>query len=263
MIKVSLIGCGNIGTELACFIAKDKRFALKYVVDVNQENVANLLSKIKSRAKGASMEKAIAASDLIIEAANKDVVKELLHCKEIDRKGKMLLVMSTGGLTENFSALQKLKHLEVYVPAGAIAGIDAIKACAGKIDSLQLRTTKPAYSLQGSPYMKKHKVNMEAITGNEKIFDGRLKEAVKGFPQNINVAASLFLATHFPKIQVQIFADPQTKVNTHEIVCEGSFGTIRTVTENKPSSNPKTSYLAILSAESVLDSLAGKIKIGS
>jgi aspartate dehydrogenase len=263
MIKVSLIGCGNIGTELAAFIDKDKRFALKYVVDVNQENISNLLLKIKSKAKAASMEKAIAGSDLIIEAANKDVVKELLHCKEIDRKGKMLLVMSTGGLTENFSALQKLKHVEVHVPAGAIAGIDAIKACAGKIESLQLRTTKPAYSLQSAPYVKAHKVNVETLQEKEKIFEGSLKEAVKGFPQNINVAASLFLATRFKKMKVQIYADPQAKVNTHEITCEGSFGTIRTVTENKPSQNPKTSYLAILSAESVLDNLAGKVKIGN
>lgn len=262
MITVSLIGCGQIGTELARFIDKDKRFALKYIVDVNEQNIENLLSKIKSKPKAFALDKAL-ASDLIIEAANKDVVKELLHQKNIDRKGKMLLVMSTGGLTENFSALEKLKHLEVHVPAGAIAGMDAIKACAGKIKSLQLKTTKPPYSLQSAPYVKQNKINVEGIHGSEKIFDGTLKEAIKGFPQNINVAASLFLASHFPKMRIQIYADSESKVNTHEIICEGDFGTVRTVTENKPSANPKTSYLAILSAISVLENTAGKIKVGN
>src|SRR3569832_136878 len=253
MIKVSLIGCGNIGTELARFIDKDERFAMKALVDVNVTNVKNLLLKIKSRPKVVSMELAVASADLIIEAANKDVVKQLLQGSGIDKKGKMLLIMSAGGLTENFSTLQKLKNVEVHVPPGAIAGIDAIKACAGKIQSMELKTTKPAYSLQSAPYVMKYKIDVAGIQGKEKIFEGSLKQAVKGFPQNINVAASLFLATHFPKMRVQIFVDSETKKKTHEISCEGSFGNIRTVTENKPNNNPKTSYLAILSAESVLD----------
>jgi aspartate dehydrogenase len=263
MIKVSLIGCGNIGTELARFLDKDKRFSLKCISDINKSNSKALLSGIKSRPKIVSIKEAIIQGDLIIEAANKEVVKEILKYKGADKKGKALLVMSTGGLTENYSSLQRLKYLEVHIPAGAIAGIDAIKSCSGKINYLSLSTTKPSYSLTSAPFVIKNKIDVNGLKQKRKIFDGNLREAINGFPQNINVAASLFLASHFRKVRIQIFADPITKFNTHEIICRGNFGEIHTITENRPCINPKTSYLAILSATSVLDNIVSKIKIGN
>ena len=263
MIHVAIIGCGNIGTELAYFIDKDKRFVLKSVTDINPDNINSLLSKIKSHPRIVSIHQAIQSADLIIEAANKNVVNELLKSKDIDKPNKKLMIMSTGGLIKNLIALNKLKFLEVHIPSGAIAGLDAIKSCAGKIKSLEIKTTKPAVSLQNTPFVKKNKIAIDNVSRKKKIFDGNFKEAVKGFPQNINVAASIFLASKFHKIRVQIYVDPGTKFNTHEILCKGDFGTILTLTQNRPSKNPKTSYLAILSGIGTVKSIADKIKIGS
>jgi aspartate dehydrogenase len=263
MLTVSIIGCGNIGTELACFLDTDKRFLLSTVSDVSTNNIQTLLSKIKKRPKAVSIPVAIRKSDLIIEAANKDVVKKLLSNSALDKEGKKLLVLSTGGLTENLLALSRLKYCEVYVPGGAIAGLDAIKACAGSIQLLLLKTTKPAASLQSAPYVKKNKIVVASLRGKTKIFEGSLKEAIIGFPQNINVAASLYLASEFDDLRIQIIADQKTKFNTHEIKCMGSFGSINTITRNKPSKNPRTSYLAILSAIATLKSIASNIKIAN
>ena len=95
------------------------------------------------------------------------------------------------------------------------------------------------------------------------IFEGNLSDAVNGFPQNINVAATLFLASRFEDIKVKIIADPNTKYNTHEIKATGDFGIIKSVTQNLPSKNPKTSYLALLSAIQAIKSLKNNVKIGS
>jgi aspartate dehydrogenase len=263
MLTVSIIGCGNIGSELAYFLDTDKRFTLSAVNDVNDGSLQTLLSKIKSKPRIVSLHEAISKSDLIIEAANKEVVKELLNSAALDRAGKKLLVLSTAGLTENFSELPKLKHCKVYVPEGAIAGLNAIKACAGNIHSLELKTTKPAASLQNAPFIKKNKMALADLKQKTKIFEGSLKEAIQGFPQNINVAAGLYLASQFDDLKIQIIADPKTKFNTHEVKCKGSFGTINTITKNHPSKNPRTSYLAILSAIATLKGIAGNIKIAN
>ncbi|MBU0762834.1 MAG: DUF108 domain-containing protein, partial [Candidatus Altiarchaeota archaeon] len=54
-----------------------------------------------------------------------------------------------------------------------------------------------------------------------------------------------------------------TKTNTHEILATGSFGEITAKTENKPSpKNPKTSYLAILSAIATLKKATENVKKG-
>jgi Predicted dinucleotide-utilizing enzyme len=48
---------------------------------------------------------------------------------------------------------------------------------------------------------------------------------------------------------VTIIADPEETNNVHQIEAEGSAGRIQTTVQNVPSpTNPKTSYLAALSA---------------
>ena len=172
------------------------------------------------------------------------------------------MVISTGGLISKTNLLKKIQGCEIFIPSGAIAGLDALKAVASKIDSLELITTKPPAGLQESPYVKTRKLNMISIKKKITIFEGNVFDAVINFPQNINVAASLFLATNFKNIRVSIVADPNTTTNSHEIICKGKFGSIHTITNNFPSPNPKTSYLALLSAQSLLINIDNPIKIG-
>ena len=77
------------------------------------------------------------------------------------------------------------------------------------------------------------------------------------------MAATLFLASKFEKIKIKIAADPDTKFNTHEIEAVGDFGIIKTSTQNLPSKNPKTSYLALMSAIQTIKNLKNNIKAGN
>ena len=67
------------------------------------------------------------------------------------------------------------------------------------------------------------------------------------------------------KTQVIIIADPNAKTNRHEIIAVGSFGEIEISVNNVLSpSNPKTSYLAVLSAIECLRSVCDdQLNIGS
>ena len=82
----------------------------------------------------------------------------------------------------------------------------------------------------------------------------------------MNVAVSVALAgIGLVKTQVKIVADPTLSVNKHEIVGEGTFGKIQIVVQNIPSpSNPRTSYLASLSAIECLRGLCNEnFRIGT
>jgi aspartate dehydrogenase len=263
-VKVGIIGCGNIGTELAIFVNKSRDFDLEYLCDVNSNNAEELEKRFKNNKPSiVSIGDLITNSELIIEAAGKDAVKDILNTIDLDQPGKKLLIMSTGGIVEDLNLFNKIKNCNIYLPSGAIAGLDAIKAVSGEISSLELITTKPIQGLKDSSFIIKNNINLDKIKTKKTIFEGNLKEAIEGFPKNINVAATLFLASKFKNLKIKIIVDPKAKTNNHEIICKGSFGTITAKTENLPSKNPKTSYLAVLSAIQAIRNIKDNVKIGS
>jgi aspartate dehydrogenase len=97
------------------------------------------------------------------------------------------------------------------------------------------------------------------------LFSGKAKEAVKFFPQNINVAAVLSLAgIGSSKTKVKIIASSKVKRNIHEIEIESEAGRVFTRTENLiHPDNPKTSFLAVLSAASLLKQILSPLRIGT
>ena len=263
-MKVGIIGCGFIGSELAIFIGKSGKFRLIGLNDIDKNKVNGLIKKLKNnKPKFMEVNDLIKKCDLIIESASKEVVGEILKNKNLDKRGKKLLIMSTGGLINNPNLLRKIKNCQIYLPSGAIAGLDAIKAVSGRIKSLSLTTTKPVKGLENAPYILKNNIDLKKIRNKKLIFEGRLKDAIDGFPQNTNVAATLFLASKFDKIKIQIIADPNIKYHLHEIEAIGDFGIIKATTQNAPSKNPKTSYLAVLSAMQTIKNIKNNIRIGN
>ena len=98
----------------------------------------------------------------------------------------------------------------------------------------------------------------------EVIFEGSPLDAVPAFPKNINVAAALSLAgVGAERTLVRIVVDPDAERNCHQIEMEGEFGRLTTKTENLPAPfNPRTSYLAALSAVACLQKITGTLKVG-
>lgn len=262
-MKVGIVGCGFIGGEIARFIYKNKEFRLVGVNDIDKNKANDLIKNSKYKPEFMELGSLIKKSDLIIESATGDIIKKILSSKNLDKDSKSLLIMSTGGLINNLGLLKKIKNCRIYLPSGAIAGLDAIKAVSGRIKSLTLTTTKPIQGLENAPYILKNKIDLGKIRDKNIVFEGSLKNAIKGFPQNINVGATLYLASKFNGIKVKIVADPHTQFNTHEIEAKGNFGRITIMTKNAPGKNPKTSYLAVLSAIQTIKNIKNNLKIGS
>jgi len=272
---VGLLGCGTIGTHLALAINSDEidNAYLGGMFDIIQENAATLKSKLKTDVQVYSdFDNLIAASvDIIIEAASQEAVRRF--SKPIVEAGKDLMIMSVGALADGalltelseISSLKKGKN-RIYVPSGAIAGIDAIRSVRRLIDSITLTTTKSPKSLSGAPFLTAKNINLNSITEITEIYEGTASEAVKLFPANVNVAAVLSLAgIGSDKTKVRVVVNPHATTNQHEIVATGSFGDIKITVNNETApGNPKTSFLAVLSAIECLRSICNDgIKIGS
>ena len=248
MIKTAIIGCGNIGSQISQFI--DKKYnnilSLDYLVDISDVNIDSIANNlVNSRPTKVGLEEAIDRADLIIECAHPGAVQDILNDKNIDA-GKQFIIVSTGGLVGLTKKIDSLKNSKILFPSGAIAGLDAIGAVRDDIESLSITTTKSPQGLDGAPFIVGNNIQVNK-TARQEIFSGGLEEAIEGFPKNINVAATLFLATRFRDIKIKIVSDPDCKNNVHEICVKGAFGEIQTMTKNKPSANPKTSQLVIYS----------------
>ena len=268
-LKIGLVGCGAIGTEIAKAIDSGEIDAnLVAVCDHNPETANALIDSLQAKPIKAKLEELVSLSDLVVEAASQKAVPAIAIAAL--EKGKSLMIMSVGALVDQ-ELYRKLKNLakehdsRVYIPSGAISGLDGLKSASiGTIRKVTLTTTKNPKGLEGAPYILEKKIDLGALTEATVIFEGTAAEAVKAFPANVNVAATICLAAREGEVRVKIIADPNIQVNRHEIVVEGDFGQIYTKVENVPfPRNPKTSYLAALSAIATLRSIVEPLKIGT
>ena len=269
MIKAGIVGCGTIGRVIADAILNKFSGAVRLVgvCDIDEKKAQGLLSALKTAdAKIYDRAELIQESDLIIEAASGVVSYSV--AKESLEAGKDVMVMSTGGLLgkSDIFGLAAKKNARIYLPSGAICGLDGLKsAMSVGVKSVTLTTRKPPAGLEGAPYIVEKAIELSSIKKETIIFEGSAEEAVKGFPKNVNVAATLSLCgLGAKKTKVRIVTSPEYKSNSHEIEVQGDFGSLRARTENVPMpTNPKTSYLAALSAVATLKNIISTGVIGN
>jgi aspartate dehydrogenase len=200
---------------------------------------------------------------LVVECANQQAARQCSGY--FISRGIDLVIMSVGALVDGdffseLSSAAREKHCRIYVPSGAIGAIDAIRAAnVHGLEEVVLTTRKPPGSL-GSV----EGFDLENLTEPTVVYRGKATEAVKKFPKNVNVAASLSLAGLGPeKTTVCVVADPGIDRNIHEIKVKGAFGVFKIRLANNPSpQNPKTSYLACMSVVSLLKKILSPVQIG-
>ncbi len=272
MKRIGLLGCGAIGTQIALAIESRKIPAnLTHVYDDSKEASISLVEKLTNKPVIVENSHLLSSYpiDIVVEAASQEAVKDV--ALSVLQNKRDLMIMSVGALLDEsiydiLSDACKDFKKTIYLPSGAIAGLDGIKSIKEEIESLSITTTKHPRSLKGAKFFENSEINLDLINSKTTIFQGTAKEAVSLFPANINVAALLSLCgIGSEKTQVTIVADPTTDKNTHHIVTSGKFGKMTFTIENFPDpNNPKTSRLAILSAiETLRKYCSDEIQIGT
>lgn len=197
--------------------------------------------------------------DIVVECSNIEAAKEY-SLKVIEKKDLMLISIGAFADYSSFGnqveQAAKTSGNRVYLPSGAIGGLDVLKAAkfAGGLESVTLTTRKPAHSLTA-----------EEILAEQTLFEGPARDAIEQFPKNANVAIVLSLAgIGVEETQVRIIADPAVRQNIHHITAKGSFGEFDMTIKNNPSpDNPKTSHITGASILAALANINNAVVVGS
>jgi aspartate dehydrogenase len=239
--KVGVIGCGVIGRLMAqSFAERLIQCDEMLLYDKDIEKARKIQSELKAAITAVcSVEEMIKAKpQIVVESASQQAVQEYLP--KLLSSNIEIVVMSVGALLD-----MDVESDRIHVPSGAIGGLDAISSAAlAGIRKIALTT-------------RKNPKTLGLDTTSEKIaYQGTAEEAVKLFPREMNVAATLALAVKPCKVRVKVVSDPKVTRNVHEITVVWKHGDMFFRFENDPHpQNLGTSALAAWSAISLVKEL--------
>ena len=265
---VAVAGLGTVGLEVARRIdgggidglilsavsARDRARA--------RERMAGFRTPVDVVAAGELAERA----DIVVESAPAAVFREI--AEPVVRAGKVLVAISAGALLDHADLVETARDTgsQIVVPSGAVMGLDAVRGAAESgIASVTMVTRKPPGGLAGAPHLVEHDVDVEGLETPLKVFEGNARDAARGFPANVNVAAALGLAGIGPeRTRLEIWADPGVSRNTHEIRLEAETVRFQLRIENVPSEeNPRTGRSVAPSVVATLRRFAAPLVVGT
>jgi aspartate dehydrogenase len=266
MTRVAVAGLGTIGRSLVSRLAAGvPGVELVAVGARDRAKAETTLREIGVDVPVTAVDELEPLADLVIECAPGHLLPRI--AEPVLRAGKEVVVLSAGALLEHPHLLDLAASHggTISVPTGALLGLDAVGAAAeGEISSLRLTTRKPPAGLVGAPGIEASGLDLATLTEPVRVFAGTAREAARDFPANLNVAAALSLAGPGPDhTEVEIWADPGVRRNTHTIVMESDVADVTMTIENVPSENPRTGRITAPSVISLLRKRAAHLRVGS
>ena len=209
MKKIGFLGCGKIGKALVKHMYEEGTAEVSFIQDPGFINDINLSCPVVSEAD----ESLYAATDIMIECATANVLKAniemiLKHCD-------LMLFSVTSFSDPDFEAKVSELHKKyghcVYIPHGAILGIDGIFDGRKVWNEVSIVTTKSPKSLGRTD------------TERTVVYDGPTRGVCPLYPRNVNVHACIALAgIGFDKTHSTIISDPAVSTNAHLITLKGN-----------------------------------------
>jgi aspartate dehydrogenase len=245
---------GIEGLHLACVSARDREAAAYRMQNFSIPVPVVAASELAEH------------GDVVVECAPAAIFAEI--AEPALKAGRIFMPLSVGQLLEHadYEDLARRHGGRIIVPAGALLGLDAVRAAAeGTIESVTMVTRKPPGGLVGAPYLEQQGISLDGLAKPLKIFDGTAREGARGFPANVNVAAALSLAGIGPdRTRLEIWADPAVTRNTHVIKVEADSTRFEMKIEGVPSmENPRTGKLTPLSVIATLRGLVSPMRVGT
>jgi aspartate dehydrogenase len=266
--RVAIAGLGAIGLKVARTIDRGDipGLTLTAVSARDADKAARNLASFKAKPRFVTL------ADLPLHA---DIVVECIpaaHFKTIAEAtvgaGKLFMPLSVGQMLSNMHLVELAKRTgaRILVPTGALLGLDAVRACAEEeVFSAKIVTRKPPAGLKGAPHLVKNNIDVDNLKVATRVFEGSAREAIIGFPANVNVAVALSLAGIGPdRTRVEVWADPDIKRNTHTIEVKAAASDLTMTIANVPSDEtPATGRITALSVIAALRRLTAPLVVGT
>jgi len=212
MKKIGLAGFGFIGSFLFERLIDNNEIEVAAIWEPEQQKTASLDHKLICRDLNELGERPL---DLIVEVAHPDVVKNLWP---LIKSGADLMIASLTSLSDSEFYKQmeceaKQRDQKIYLPHGAILGLDGLRDGRIMLETVTITTTKHPKNLG----MDDRKIEEPIL-----VFKGSTFDACQKFPRNVNVHAAVALAgLGFKETQSIVIADPNTKTMQHCIEVKG------------------------------------------
>lgn len=260
---VVIVGCGALGKMIARGIASGQagNYRLAGLFDTDPDRCLAVSRELACCCFATISSLLEAKPDFLVEAANINALRSF--GPQVLASGISLIPLSLGALAEKdfYQELQQAAlqaESRVYLPSGAIGGLDLLGAAAvGKLHRVHLTTEKPPRAFAGAPALQGRTLSKSTTAC---LFEGNAQEAIAAFPKNVNVSVALGLACGgLEQMQVTVISDPRRKDNQHTLSVEGDFGTASLQICARPSENAGSSKLAAYSVIHLLQKLAAPI----
>ncbi|PCJ99852.1 MAG: aspartate dehydrogenase [Zetaproteobacteria bacterium] len=256
-IKIGIAGIGAIGSALARALTSEEGIG-QYKLDC----ISDPDAKSNFNVPNVDFDTLMTRCDLTVECLPTAVVPELATAAFKSNTDIIFISAAALLLYPQIMDNHKTSESRIYIPSGALCGLDGVRAMRELgIKSAKIASTKPPLGFNGAPFIIENNISLSDIKDKTLLFEGNALEASKGFPANVNVAATLSLAGIGAKnTRVEIWADPMAKSNMHEITISSKYSTLTSRIENMPDPmNPKSSILAAQSIVSTLRNMNNSI----
>jgi aspartate dehydrogenase len=267
-MKLAIAGLGAIGLAVARRVDAGgiPGIELAAVSARDQDRARARIAELRSRPALVPLAELAEHADIVLESV------PARHFAEVAvpavERGRIFMPLSVGQLLSHMALVDRAKATgaRILVPTGALLGLDAVRAVAeGRVESVRITTRKPPRGLAGAPHLVRNAISVEGLGAPLKVFEGSAREAIVGFPANVNVAVALSLAGIGPdRTMIEIWADRGVDRNVHTIEVRSDSSNLTMTIANIPSEeNPATGKVTALSAIAALRRLTAPLVVGS
>lgn len=263
--KIAIASLGSIGRVLAERLATTPGYTISAVTARRHDRARAFLDEHGIDAPVVDVREVATGADLVLECAPAALFRSI--AEPVVDAGGSLVTVSAGALLQNWDLVDRARQTgaTIRVPSGAILALDAVQGVAqGVVHSVRMTTRKPVRGLLGAPFLQEQGIDLTTATEPVRIFHGTAREAIAGFPANLNVAVALSLAGVGPdRTQMEVWADPGIDRNIHRVEVDSDSAHLDFTIQNIPSANPATARLTALSVLALLTKLDSPLQIGT
>lgn len=207
MATIGFLGCGKIGRAMVRHLQTRGDHSVAFIQDAGFENDLGLDCPIVPQ-----LDEELCRADLVVECATANGLKR--DFEHYLQHGNLLVFSLTAFSDSDFAhkatELCRAHGRSIYLPHGAILGLDGIFDARDILGSVTIETIKNPKSLGRED------------TGRTLVYEGPTRAVCDLYPRNVNVHAAIALAgLGFDRTQSRIISDPAVNTNTHNIHVKG------------------------------------------
>lgn len=214
--KIGLVGFGVIGSYIFRRVQEEKLIEVGFIYEADHVKTEQVDPPLLLHSFDDFNKRTV---DLVVEVANSQAVRDFgpRILKKSDFLIFSLCSLANKSLQQEMESTARKSGTIIYIPHGAIVGLDGIRDGRKVIEEVHITTTKNPRNLDIGAQSKE-------VTQPTVLYEGPTRGACYRFPKNVNTHASIALAgLGLDKTQSKIIADPNTNKMTHivEVVGQG------------------------------------------